>query len=74
MKNIWLRLTSKTPQFFKRLQRVAGSFIVLCTGIQAIPGVSQRLDNFSTQAIVYAGIAILVAQFAVENTNDLLQP
>jgi len=71
MKKILKRVKGKTPAFFKRLQIVGGSLSALCTGVIAIPDISEKLLNLSTHGIVAGAIMILVSQFAVDSSVDV---
>jgi len=72
MKILYLRFISKTPQFFKRLQKLGGSLVVLCAGVSAVPGISERLASLTIDGAVAGAVMVLVSQFAVENTSDLI--
>ena len=71
MKKVLKRLRSKTPDFFKRLQIIGGSLSALCTGIIAIPNITEKLANLSTHGIVAGAIMILISQFAVDSTTTI---
>lgn len=68
MKQAIKRFKAKTPDFFKRMQVVGGSLSALCTGIIAVPNISERLEIMATNGIVAGAIMILVSQFAVDST------
>jgi len=71
MKKVLKRLQSKTPDFFKRLQIVGGSLSALCTGIIAIPNITEKLLSLSTHGIVAGAIMVLVSQFAVDSSATI---
>ena len=71
MKKVLKRLQSKTPDFFKRLQIIGGSLSALCTGIIAVPNITEHLQILSTHGIVAGAIMILVSQFAVDSSTPI---
>lgn len=71
MKKLIKRLKSKTPDFFKRVQIIGGSLSALCTGIIAVPNITERLATLATHGIVVGAIMILISQFAVDSSASI---
>lgn len=69
--NVWKRLKGQTPLFFKRVQIVASALVALCSSLQIIPHLSERLVNLSINGIVAGSVAILVAKFALESGKSI---
>lgn len=71
MKQAIRRFKSKTPDFFKRLQVVGGSLVVLCSGILKTENISGGFEEMAKQGIVAGTMMIIVSQFAVKSSAPI---
>lgn len=70
---LWKRLCLKTPSFFRRVKIIGGTLgatalLVRSTYSEFIP---EYLNKYLEYCIVAGAISILIAQFSVENPEDL---
>ena len=61
--NITKRVKSKTPKFFKDLQKVCGIIVTVGTGLLAVPGISPIIG---TIVIVAGAVGAGVSQLTKE--------
>ena len=67
---LWFRITSDTPKFFKRLQKIGGALIGLKVALIAVPGLPAGIENVATQLAVIGGVIVAVSQVAVPTTPN----
>jgi len=73
MKNLYERLVSPTPKFFKKLRRFGLSLAGLSSALIAIPNVPAAIVAMAGYTAVAGGVIVAVATCAVENTSDLTE-
>jgi len=73
---LWKRLCLESPSFFKRVKRIAASFAALCTAVTLAYGeeLPAWLGKVVEYGIVAGVVSIAIAQFTVENPEDLHKP
>lgn len=71
---LWNRIQSDTPIFFKKIQILGGALVAMKASIIAIPGISTDLQAIATQAAVVGGVMIAIGQMACKDKNPPTPP
>lgn len=66
---MWDRVWSDTPAFFKKLQIIGGSLVAMKGSLLAIPGLPSTLQDITTQAAIIGGVMVVIGQFACSDKN-----
>lgn len=69
LEQIWIRLISKTPKFFKWVQGIGVSLSALGVTLSAIEGIPVRFIEVSSDLIWIGAVIAAVSQFVVSNSS-----
>lgn len=70
MKQIWQRITSETPMFFKKIRAIGYSLVGLKASLLVIPDLPAKLTDIATQAAIIGGVMIAIAQMTATNPPE----